>query len=220
MTMYNLVGVPIPIENEIFSHDKQLIRKLEQISDLVEIKSDINEAKSYLDALFLSHNKENKLFEIFLLQNFAVIEALLLSAIVTYSKSFNTSTGRASLKNKKNKIFVEDSDLLEIHNLIIDARNKIYAHRESNHNQYNVMCFFDGDNIKINPNSNNKRRLFAYGCEKTDLEKIEKLFNFVIHYLESQIQSLCTNIESNLSQEQINYIRDIPNSHLVMNNNE
>lgn len=215
MTFYNLVGIPFPIDDTLFSRDEQLKRKLKKVSDYVEIKVDMREISEAIQALIFSYRKEADMANIFGPTFSVPRESLLSFAVVMYARAFNESKGRTSLRDKVDRIF-SDSNYMNIHKQMIDFRNKVYAHRESDHNEYCIMCYYSGDKVTINTNSNIRRQLFAFGLDKEELKFVKNLINQVIKFLDSEIESLCHNIEQNLSKKQVEFIGKVPLSHFVM----
>lgn len=215
MTVYNLAGVPFPIDHELFSQDTELINKLKRIADFVEIRSDMREADEAIDALAFSYGKEKDMGKIFGPTMTIPRESLLSFAVVIYAKAFNKSKGRTSLRDKVDKIF-SDPDYMDIHKQMIDFRNKVYAHRESDHNEYSIMCYYADNRVRLNTDSNVRRKLFAFGLDKEKIKFVKNLINQVIKFLDSEIENLCHDIEQGLTKEQIEFIGKNPLSHFVL----
>ncbi|PIE45133.1 MAG: hypothetical protein CSA45_04345 [Gammaproteobacteria bacterium] len=213
--VFNLVGRPFPTDHQIITDDSELMTKLKKISDLVEIKSDINEAKKAIGALELSFKNTEKVASIFMFEDHIVNDSLLAFAFVQYAKAFNRSTGRKSLSGEVKKIF-SNSELLEIHEYIIRMRNTVFAHRESDHNKYHVMCVYynNNDKVRLQTDSNVKRVLLAMSL-KEYLPSFREVFCHVIDYLEEETHLLCRNIENNLLDEQKSLISNNPNFHYI-----
>jgi len=56
---------------------------------------------------------------------------MMLGVVTTYARNFNASTGMGPLLRSYTKF--PDTNLTTAHDKIIEARNKIYAHRDSSH---------------------------------------------------------------------------------------
>ncbi len=212
MTVYDFVGVPFPRNNALFS-DPALQHKIKQIEDYVEIESDLHQVHRTLKIVEHFHHIDHKdWFYSSEFQPIDVSEGLISAAVMQYAKAFVQSEGRTSLG--KNIFNNEGDNTLEVHEQIMNLRHKLFAHHqfEANHHQLFVIPLAEKNRVFLNPYAQNMRLTVS---KSLSLPAIYLCVNEAINIVQNKIETLSKNIESTLSQEQIDYLNNTPKAELL-----
>ncbi|RLB39477.1 MAG: hypothetical protein DRH12_11455 [Deltaproteobacteria bacterium] len=215
MAAIDFVGIPIPIDQPEFKNDARLLRKIKQLESLIEIQYDMYDAEDALRALrhiqtVESQQRIQKLLNC--CYPWTISECMLSYVVVLYAKQFRSSEGRTSLAQQVDKIFNKDKDK---HRYTMDLRDKFYAHHEFEANRHQLFCLPNcpvPGKVKINRPGQTTRTPMSM---MVDLNKIEFCISKVQEYLQDRIEGLCTDIESNLTPNQLKVIVDTPKKELM-----
>lgn len=215
MANFDLIGIPIPVTHPKFLSDKNLLIKIKNLEDLIEIYYDNDHAKRALVPLKSSFDKDsNEIHNLLGCFPFELSEMILSYIIIIYSKAFTTGSRRRNLRGETVKIFGENK---KNHDLIINLRNKFYAHQEILANKYQIFCLPnrpDNNTVTINPATQSMRLIMAKSIE---LDILETCINDMEKYLDKSIEGLCKSIEKKLTKDQIKIINCTSKQELVNN---
>lgn len=216
MATIDLVGVPIPINLPEFKNDTKLLKKIRQLESFIEIKHDMEDVEEALKALRNSLKNENQQPITFLFEctPWTISECCLSFVVILYAKAFTEGTGRTKLNDNVSEIFETDIDK---HKAIIDLRNGFYAHQGIEANRHQLFYLPNGlenGKVRLNPNGQTTRIPMAMSIEPGI---IEFCVSKVKQYLQLRIDGLCTNIENELTKEQLAILIEIPKEELFNN---
>lgn len=126
------------------------------------------------------------------------LEQLFAGTIITYVKSFNQSTGRSKLNINK---ITNDINLINLHQDIIELRNKHYAHVEYKANMF-YLKYAKIDNLDISIDKTKFEYTKNEFHQKFDFSMFIKLINTIIDHLKNFLNKQTTEIEKKLTSEQ------------------
>lgn len=210
MTVHDLVGIPFPKTAPLFASDTATLSRVRHVEDLIEIHNELSTLQHQLDsAQKLVKADQSKVFDIAGMPLY-LTQSLTIGCVVTYAKSFQSS-GRLMLQAEK--IF-KGNPLEEMHEFLMDLRNKWFAHQELVGDRHHLFLFQDPENarIRLNPYGQHHHVLVSHGL---DWEGFSACVNLCIEHVRALIASACESLESFLSPEQIAFINQLDKEHAL-----
>lgn len=217
MATYDLVGVPFPVNHQLFCLDKKLLNKIKKVEGLIELSHDFSNLDDAITVLYSSQtqDKAGLLLNEFGLGGRLLQEMALSYIVVLYAKAFTESTGRTQLTDKTQAIFGNN---ISSHEFVLDLRNNFYAHHGIEANRHQIFCHKNKPSkgeVKLDPKS---QRTEIVMSGSVDLSEIHMCVTTVKKYLIDQIDNLCINIENTLTTEQKDVINNVPKEDLFKDN--
>lgn len=207
MARYDLVGVPFPSTDPLFS-DKSLQDKIRKIESYIEICSDLNEVYTTLERVEYFNQMTTTTEVCNLLQGTptAIAQDLIYGAVVKYAKVFVKSKGFTSLE--QSKVFQKDPEDSKIHGEIMSLRNKFFAHRELGINHHKLYVIQEPKNSTIILNTSGQV-IRATMSKNLQIPKIQSCVSTAEKWVKEKIDKIKNEITNNLSAEQIAHIKSI-----------
>lgn len=214
MANHDLVGVPVPIFHAAFEEDKDLLKKIKKIENLIELKKDMEDAEEALKTLETCLNEDHTaLIAKYGLGGMFLPDYILSYVIVLYAKAFTSSTGRTHLKSELKKIFENEDN----HKFVMMLRNNFYAHHALEANRHQIFCLPNKPQkgeVKLNPEGQKTKIVMAKSIE---IDKIKTCVGKVKKYLSQMILELCNSVENSLTDKQKEVINLTPKNELLTN---
>jgi len=121
--------------------------------------------------------------------------------IVSYCKNFNSSKNNIKLCIED---IVNDANLIELHNKIMELRNKYYAHKEWLTSNFSLKYKIENEQIIF---ENQKREhIKKEFYENFDFHTFYTLVLEIEKFIDIKIEKILNSIKDNLTKEEIEYL--------------
>jgi len=204
MTVHDLVGIPFPRSAPLFANDAPILAKVRRVEDLVEIHNELTGLEHQIDAAEkLISADPGKILDIAGVHIY-LIQAVTIGCVVTYAKNFKSS---ARLMLQASAIY-RAGDLLDMHDFLMDLRDKWFAHQELVGDKHHLFLFQDHANarVKLNPYGQHHHVLVGAGL---DWAAFRNCVGHAIAHLKIQISDAYGTLESSLSKEQVEFLNGL-----------
>jgi hypothetical protein len=200
MATIDTIGTPFPKGSPLFSADRRIGAKVKQLESYIEIKWDLSDVNLLIAQIgFIGEKFESG--QIPGVHGPNAQEGMIIAAIITYARMFNSAKGRSQLDSRN----IFSGTDAAFHSFLMDLRNQFLAHQHWNANQHHLHYFKDpnGGTPRINPHGYTSRIPIFLNF---DLEAFKGCISIVEVFLENKISSLSNEISRLLTEDQIAYL--------------
>lgn len=206
--VFDLVGIPFPIDHKLFSGDTNLINKVRQLNNYLEISSEYNELREALDIWIRSLDWSFEDLKHLVGISQMLPKALLSHIVITYAKAFTDSHGRTNLIKKVSEIF--DDNEVHRHEELMFIRNNYSAHHGIKADSHQLFFFQspETESVKLKTFSGTGGYRIDLG-RSLDPNIVIFCVDKVSAYLIKETEKIAKNIEDNLTPKQIEHINSL-----------
>lgn len=205
--MYDLCGVPFPIQHPLFAQDERVAKLVRRICDLIEIEADLDESMRAIEAIeqsqkMLAVDREKyvetnlALFGGFPLDEF-VCDSLLAHAVMNYGNAFKKVNGRTSLSGNVQKIY--KSNEVSQHQYLVDLRDQYFAHRAYQANKHRLFVLNTPQGPIINQSGQRVRLIVSRSVK---IASVSKAISTTRQYVIGKREKYCNDLESHMNSVQ------------------